>query len=171
MPLAAKKENENEPEDVTSQEKFLGEIPTEMKVTSQKFVTLRDDNRYFMLRYNEQGQARLRRQVPHSDISDKINQEASNHGLGDVSKKPHFTHTTQKGELIFVHLLSKPGHRYETIEVQRGVYILVVGIEAVANRENYQIAIAGDYLAVKKKTEGRIFVQKFDLENNDYERK
>ena len=134
-------------------------------------MTLRDANRYFMLRYNEQGQARLRRLVPHSDISDKIQQESKSRSLGDVSKKPHLTHTTQKGELIFVHLLSKPGHRYETIEVQRGVYILAVGIEADIKRDNYQIAIAGDYLAVKKKTEGRIFVQKFDLENNDYERK
>jgi hypothetical protein len=64
-----------------------------MDVTSQKYVTLRDANRYFMLRYNEHGQARLKNQVPHSDISLAIDQ-ASKDIKADISKKPHFMHTT-----------------------------------------------------------------------------
>ena len=54
-PLAAKEENEAEPEDLTSQEKHLVKKRFEIEVTSQKQVTLRDASRYFMLRYNEQG--------------------------------------------------------------------------------------------------------------------
>jgi hypothetical protein len=57
-----------------------------------------------------------------------------------------------------VHLLRKPDDRFEVIQVQRGVYILAVGIEAFERQEKYQVAIAGDYLAVRNKLEKRIFV-------------
>jgi hypothetical protein len=43
------------------------------------------------------------------------------------------------------------------------VYILAVGIHGFNDQGKYQVAIAGDYLAVRNKAEKEILVQKFEL--------
>lgn len=85
----------------------LEEIPQQMEyrreIFSQKYVTLRDAHGYLVLQYDEDGQARPRRWVPHSEMTRAIEEANTGENIL-ISKKPHLTHTTQKGELISVHL-------------------------------------------------------------------
>jgi hypothetical protein len=88
-----------------------------IEMTSQKYVTLRDAHGYLVLQYNEDGQAKPRRWVPHSDMTRAI--EKANTGENVlISKKPHLTHTTQRGELISVHLKETSSDRFEVVQVQ-----------------------------------------------------
>lgn len=62
-----------------------------------------------------------------------------------------------------MHLHGKSNNRFEVINVQKGVYILALSIQGFNSKAKYQIAIAGDYLAVRNKAEKEICVQQFEL--------
>ena len=81
--------------------------------------------------------------------------------------KPHFIHATQEGVLILVHLQDKHDDKINKIEVQSGVFILAVSIKNFYDRYNYQIAITGNYLAVRRVNEGDLHVQKFSLKEGE----
>ena len=82
------------PRIVSHSEVTLRKKDASSKATSQKYVALRDAERSFILRYNENGQASLSRQVPHSDMARAI-EEANKNTEDEISEKPHLTHTTQ----------------------------------------------------------------------------
>ena len=101
-------------------------------MTSQKkYVVLRDADRYFVLKYTANGQSVIASKSTQSKITQKIKDTDL-----DLSEKPHFTHTTQEGVLILVHL-HRYGNDIKAIQVQSGVYILALSFDTFDSDSKY----------------------------------